>query len=1387
MDSLNDDSEALLQDALDTLNEDESDDLDPLDLHFDDASDASPVILLDDAPATPELDPLSLVDDVDVHDGTFLPPTDLLEERVTSVRNGGNPLMTSVSDFTSILSRTGIHGPRHLQTYNLKRRAVKVGSGAQFTVYKEIADRFFGNEGLVIKRVNVPLSREGSASFASGSDYRVQLRSLELEVLALCNPMLRDHRNIAKLVAWGYDYPFPDTPVPALFMEAALMTLTEFLKAENEELLGPHPIDVKHVVALDVTSGLEALHRLHIVHGDVKPDNVLIFRETMGGDRVPVCAKISDFGVCIDMESQEDKLMIDDYRGTGTWLAPEVRDLSRWGDGAFKPEIMFRFDAYSLGLVILSIFITRGEPVDLNMPGEEPIDVALYLLREDPAIPSPLRTQLGKALRQLLAEDPWKRSLPSPDLLKLDGPAFASWLAVSQDTRRATPHVGTIDPAHNQGPRFWYRLDQSVLQALEQQFAASKNDPSLQHAGDVLLGMAQCITGAKPSYLDRLISYVTESAQSGYSPARAMYAQIIHAHGQLSEFPDDILDKWLLQAVAEGYLFAQPSSRVTDRQLEAARERFRQAGGFCVDSFTRKPSIIAIARDRQRAGEWQMSNKVVDINGNKLLHAAAALGALDVVQLLVEDYKVPLDVSNDNGETPLYKACQAGQAKVIEYLLDEGATASMTTHRDKLSPLHWLFMIPDASIRHIANRLVREGGASVNAVVVPEVGENCAHAARRVMMAHFPFELPMGTPFHWATFAHSTLAMEILLELGADINAIYHNSDDATTPLGLACWYGDAGIVQYLLSNGANGKAKDSRGRNMLHLMSFHQPEHHGHLRQAWHHWIRHGTWDEHLQQMTQLVTSLVKEGADIEDRDDVYPRTTPIVRASEGGVWSGGAICALLAAAADADAPRGASKDTVLHQWAGITGPRLAYTDSYLYVMERIVSAMTDVDIRNEYVEETPLHVLVTIYHSEEEFEAACDILFAHHTLPDINLGDRQGLTPLHIAVDTNQVEQDPERRAFYMIAKGADLTSRTRAEKDVLCLVANNKTLSDQKSHDLILRLLSHLAQLEDSSIGQVYQKYYRPHASAILALNNAAMTGRPKTTALLLEVGLDEAINRSVSPDKLVTVLDNTLASAEQARHMHIDLLAAYRPGASRARALAAQTVYDPRQGEPARAAESYEGLPEVLSLLRARGAKLACELEPASHRSSLEITLEHPDVWDITQIYWMGFTPATQPNRDRWATLYQLSRISSTDWRAPVIDWLRDMYENETWRPDLGLLEASVQLLARRGKISSSGPSQRGPGGVTTEVADGELIHQMLSMLFAVGRDDDDQTTRAGAEGAATPKARWITVREEQKYGRSRASSEDQAISEVELVRRDDGAGIRLGRKQVRSVT
>ena len=394
----------------------------------DGSTDWATVSIGDESWSTPEFLDLST-------DSTSFSQIDLLEEMKTASRNGTSQVLSSLSQFANILARTGIHGPRHLKAINLKNRAVKIGNGTQFTVFKEIPQDgsqprsgFMGNEGLVIKRVKLPLSREAGKSLASGNEYRSQLRSLELEILALCNPSIRGHRNIVHLDAWGYDYPYPDTPVPVLFMEAAIMTLTDFLKPGNGHLLGKNPLDVKHQLALDVAAGLEAMHRVRIVHGDIKCDNVLVFKQD--NPKVLFCAKLNDFGICIDMETPGRELTIEDYMGTPAWLAPEVRNDDDALPKPFNSEVMLHIDSYSFGLVVLSIFTQNGEPPALSkdvLSNEEVIDSAIQMLRSEDTISSPLRMQLTRAIRGTLAADPWSRPLPCPDLLKADNPAYAAW------------------------------------------------------------------------------------------------------------------------------------------------------------------------------------------------------------------------------------------------------------------------------------------------------------------------------------------------------------------------------------------------------------------------------------------------------------------------------------------------------------------------------------------------------------------------------------------------------------------------------------------------------------------------------------------------------------------------------------------------------------------------------------------------------------------------------------------------------------------------------------------------------------------------------------------------------------------------------------------------
>lgn len=232
-------------------------------------------------------------------------------------------------------------------------------------------------------------------------------------------------------------------------------------------------------------------------------------------------------------------------------------------------------------------------------------------------------------------------------------------------------------------------------------------------------------------YLDRMLTYLGDAARVGYSPARAVYAQIMEAHGQTPEFSNEVLDEWMLQAVSEGYLFAKPGR--LEKRVEEAKDRFRSQGGFCSDPFVGK-SDVKMAIDRGKALEWKMKNgDVVDRKRNTILHAAAAFGTVDGLQSLMDDAKIAVDVENENAETPLYKAFQAGHTKVIEVLLGHGANASSRT-RQKITPLHWLFMIPEGSIREIAKRMI-ERGADVNTVMEP-IKEHNSGFSEKIQILH---------------------------------------------------------------------------------------------------------------------------------------------------------------------------------------------------------------------------------------------------------------------------------------------------------------------------------------------------------------------------------------------------------------------------------------------------------------------------------------------------------------------------------------------------------------------------------------------------------------------------------------------------------------------------
>lgn len=219
-----------------------------------------------------------------------------------------------------------------------------LGQGNQFIVYKQrmaVAEYDnFATREIAVKKPKFDLHPDTKLSL-SDEAARKHLSDIFLEVHSLTIPTLRSHPNIARLFGWSTEaYSFHGPPL--LIMELAESDLLSWLSSCNISE------DAKHCICCDVGAGLDALHDNGLVHGDLKPENVLMFRS-----RGRITAKLADFGLSLNATdaSQHDTML----GGTRGWMAPEVER----GE-ALEPLTLLRADNYSFGLLAWSIALHSG-------------------------------------------------------------------------------------------------------------------------------------------------------------------------------------------------------------------------------------------------------------------------------------------------------------------------------------------------------------------------------------------------------------------------------------------------------------------------------------------------------------------------------------------------------------------------------------------------------------------------------------------------------------------------------------------------------------------------------------------------------------------------------------------------------------------------------------------------------------------------------------------------------------------------------------------------------------------------------------------------------------------------------------------------------------------
>lgn len=169
------------------------------------------------------------------------------------------------------------------------------------------------------------------------------------------------------------------------------ITLKSFIERKGK-------LEIKEAVgiAVQIAQGMEAAHGNHIVHRDIKPQNIIISKEGK--------VKVTDFGIAKAVTSDT---ITSNAMGSVHYLSPEQ------ARGGFSDE---KSDIYSLGVTMYEMLTGR-----VPFIGDNTVSVALCHLQDDPI---PLRdlepgipVSLDRIVQKCMQKKPEFRYLTASDLI----------------------------------------------------------------------------------------------------------------------------------------------------------------------------------------------------------------------------------------------------------------------------------------------------------------------------------------------------------------------------------------------------------------------------------------------------------------------------------------------------------------------------------------------------------------------------------------------------------------------------------------------------------------------------------------------------------------------------------------------------------------------------------------------------------------------------------------------------------------------------------------------------------------------------------------------------------------------------------------------------------
>ena len=248
----------------------------------------------------------------------------------------------------------------------------KVGSGGMADVYKAKCHRL--NRYVAIKILK--------QEYSNDAKFVTKFRGEAQSVAGLSHP------NIVNVYDVG-----DDNGLYYIVMELVEgITLKKFIEKKGK-------LDVKEAVGIgiQIAQGMEAAHDNHIIHRDIKPQNIIISKEGK--------VKVTDFGIA---KAATSNTITSNAMGSVHYISPEQ------ARGGYSDE---KSDIYSLG-------VTMYEMLSGKVPfeGESTVTVALAHIQED----APLLDTMGQDIPRSLSKIVQKCMQKKPDMRYISAAALIS-------------------------------------------------------------------------------------------------------------------------------------------------------------------------------------------------------------------------------------------------------------------------------------------------------------------------------------------------------------------------------------------------------------------------------------------------------------------------------------------------------------------------------------------------------------------------------------------------------------------------------------------------------------------------------------------------------------------------------------------------------------------------------------------------------------------------------------------------------------------------------------------------------------------------------------------------------------------------------------------------